>query len=168
MLLLDQHVGAALISLNPAKRFRLQIPSMKLRRFTDYALRVLIYAGERPDRRCSIPEIAAAHHISEHHLVKVAHQLGRLGYLETIRGRGGGLRLARPPETISVGEVVRRVEGDEGLVDCAGCILGGGCGLACALADAQRAFHTRLDQCSLRQILRPASVVSKLSGPRHR
>ncbi|PMU65024.1 Rrf2 family transcriptional regulator, partial [Pseudomonas sp. GP01-A1] len=89
-----------------------------LRRLTDYALRVLIYVAEHPGRRCSVPEVAAAHQISEHHLVKIVHQLGQLGYLDTTRGRGGGISLPAGPQTVNLGDVIRSLEGDACPVDC--------------------------------------------------
>jgi len=133
---------------------------MRVRRFTDYGLRVLLYAAERPGRRCPIPEIARAHGISEHHLVKVAHTLGKLGWLDTLRGRGGGVTLAVPPETIRLGAVVRRLEGEETVVDCVGCLLKGRCGLACALHAATQAFYAALDQVTLADVAagRPAGL----------
>ncbi len=84
---------------------------MKLLRSTDYALRALIYVAERPGRRCSAPEIADAYGISRHHMVKIVHHLGRLGYLDTTRGRGGGVALNAAPETIDLSKLVRRLEG---------------------------------------------------------
>ena len=91
---------------------------MRLTRYTDYALRTLIYLGLNESRVSSIAEIARAYGISESHLTKVVHQLGRIGLVQTTRGRGGGLRLARPPAEIVVGAVVRQTEEDLALVEC--------------------------------------------------
>lgn len=91
---------------------------MRLTLHTDYALRTLIYLGASPGRRASVREIARFYDISENHLVKIIHRLGRGGFLETARGRGGGLRLARPPEEIRVGDVVRYTEEHVGLTAC--------------------------------------------------
>lgn len=132
---------------------------MKLRRHTDYALRVLIYVAERPGRRCSVPEIAAAHEISEHHLVKIVHQLGRLGYLDTTRGRGGGVALRPEPASIDLAQVVRTLEGDERLVDCSGCMLAPHCALASLLRRSMDAFYAELGRQTLADIVRlPAGV----------
>ena len=131
---------------------------MKLTRHTDYALRVLMHLAVRPGQVCSIVSIAEAHGISENHLMKVVHNLGRLGFLHTARGRGGGVRLARPAEAISVGEVVRATELECPLVDCANCILAAGCQLTGALAHAQRAFFEALDGYSIAQVAQPAPV----------
>ena len=80
---------------------------MKLTRYTDYSLRVLLHLAAHPDRLCSIAEISRAYGISENHLMKVVHDLGKGGFVTTARGRGGGLRLGRPAQLISIGEVVR-------------------------------------------------------------
>jgi Rrf2 family nitric oxide-sensitive transcriptional repressor len=126
---------------------------MKLRRLTDYALRVLIFVAEHPGRRCSVPEIAAAHQISEHHLVKIVHQLGRLGYLDTTRGRGGGVELAAAPETINLGAVVKHFEDDGCPVDCASCLLAPRCGLAGLLAGSMGAFYADLGRHTLADVI---------------
>ncbi len=126
---------------------------MKLRRLTDYALRVLIYVAEHPGRRCSVPEVAAAHRISEHHLVKIVHQLGRLGYLDTTRGRGGGIALPAGPETINLGEVIRSLESDNCPVDCSACVLAKRCTLASLLDRATRAFYADLGRQTLADII---------------
>lgn len=83
---------------------------MRSSRFVDHGLRVLAHLGQRPGSRASISEIAAQHGLSAHHLGKVVHALKKAGYLRTIRGHGGGLELARPPDRIRLGEVVRQLE----------------------------------------------------------
>jgi Rrf2 family nitric oxide-sensitive transcriptional repressor len=148
---------------------------MRLTLHTDYALRTLIYLGLHPDRRASIREIATAHRISENHLVKVVHNLGRGGFLETTRGKGGGLRLARPPEQINIGDVVRFTEEDMALVACfqppgesGGCILLNVCGLQSLLGEALAAFLAVLDGRTLADLLagrnRPA-MAARLGQP---
>jgi Rrf2 family nitric oxide-sensitive transcriptional repressor len=133
---------------------------MRLTLHTDYALRSLIYIGLRPLRRVSIREIADAHRISENHLVKVVHNLGRGGFIETTRGRGGGLRLARPAAEIRVGDVVRFTEEDMALVACfqdpaqgGGCVLLNVCRLQGLLGEALSAFMAVLDSKTLADLL---------------
>ena len=91
---------------------------MRLTRYTDLSLRVLFFAGLKHPELSSIPEIAQTYLVPESHLTKVVHELGRAGYLETVRGRGGGLRLAKPLDQINLGEVVRLTESDFKLVEC--------------------------------------------------
>ena len=91
---------------------------MQLDGFTDYALRVLVYAAVRRDQRCLTAEVATAFGVSRHHIVKVVNELQHLGYLATTRGRTGGFRLARAPELVRVGDVVRRTEGSLAVVEC--------------------------------------------------
>ena len=90
---------------------------MKLTAFTDYSLRVLIYLAAEPERRATIAEISAAFDIKENHLTKVVHHLGKRGWVETVRGKGGGLMLARPARDIGIGRVVRDTEGAADLGD---------------------------------------------------
>ena len=85
---------------------------MRLTVYTDYALRLLMYLALKDDGLATIAEVAGSYGISKNHLTKVAHQLGVGGYVGTVRGRGGGLRLAKPAEKIGLGEVVRRTEPD--------------------------------------------------------
>ncbi|MES2602709.1 MAG: Rrf2 family transcriptional regulator, partial [Pseudomonadota bacterium] len=85
---------------------------MRLTTYSDYALRMLMYLALKEDRLATIAEIAASYDISSNHLMKVAHQLGVAGYVETVRGRGGGLRLAKQPDTIRLADVVRYTEPD--------------------------------------------------------
>lgn len=140
---------------------------MRLTLYTDYALRTLLYLGGHADRRVSIREIAQAYGISENHLVKVIHHLGRGGFVDTLRGRNGGLMLSRPPEQINLGDVVRHTEDDMALVGCmappgkeggrAGerCILAPACTLRGVLGEALGAFMAVLDQQTLANLLRP-------------
>ena len=134
---------------------------MRLTTFSDYAFRVLIYLGSAPQGLATIADIAAAYGISENHLMKVVHQLGRLGYVETVRGKGGGLRLARAPAEINVGEVLRATEDGFAIVECMGeggsdCRIARACALKGALHAAVEAFLATLDRYTLADLLRPA------------
>ena len=142
---------------------------MRLTIFTDYSLRVLIYLGaRRADARLStIGDIAAAYRISGNHLRKVVHHLAQEGYIETSRGKGGGMRLARPPEEINVGTVVRGTEEDFALVECfeAGnrnCPIAPVCVLAAALDRALRAFFRELDGQTLADLLQPQAKLDRI------
>ncbi len=130
---------------------------MRLTTMTDYALRLLMYAAQRPDRLCTIAEIAQAYAISEAHLMKVTHQLGLRGWIETVRGKGGGMRLAHHPEDINLGAVVRSIEPDFHLVECfatgSACVLTGSCGLTGVLEGALQSFLSHLDGFTLADIL---------------
>ncbi|MBB3182055.1 Rrf2 family transcriptional regulator [Variovorax sp. Sphag1AA] len=130
---------------------------MRLTMMTDYALRLLMYVASRQDRLCTIAEIAQAHEISEAHLMKVTHQLGLQGWIETVRGKGGGMRLAHSPAQINVGAVVRSIEPDFDLVECFStnnqCTLTGRCRLAGVLDGAMRNFLAHLDGFTLADLL---------------
>ncbi len=133
---------------------------MRLTTFSDYAFRVLIYLGSAPQGLATIADIAAAYGISENHLMKVVHHLSRLGYLETVRGKGGGMRLARAPEAIKVGEVLRATEDGFELVECMGeaesdCRIARACMLKGVLEEATAAFLQALDRYTLADLLRP-------------
>src|ERR1043165_3200087 len=91
---------------------------MRLTVLSDYSLRVLMYVASMPQRLVTIQEIAQAYGISENHLMKVVHGLAQHGFVTTVRGRGGGIRLARPASKITVGAVIRAVEDDFALVEC--------------------------------------------------
>ncbi|MGX5652676.1 Rrf2 family transcriptional regulator [Hydrogenophaga sp. YM1] len=136
---------------------------MRLTTLTDYALRLLMYVARQPGRLCTIAEVAQAHGISEAHLMKVTHLLGRQGWIETVRGKGGGMRLARAPADINLGAVVRGMEPDFLLVECFGedsrCALTGRCGLAGVLDGALQSFLSHLDGHTLADLLPPAAAV---------
>lgn len=131
---------------------------MQLTRYTDYSLRVLIYLAVHQEELATIEEISDAYGISKAHLMKVVHQLGRAGYLETVRGRGGGIRLARPPENIRVGEVVRHTEESMALVECfdpqkSRCRIEPACELRAALKKAIEAFLGTLDDYTVADLV---------------
>ena len=126
---------------------------MRLTRYSDYAMRVLLYLAARPDRLCAIAEISRAYNISQNHLMKVVNDLVNAGYLASARGRFGGIRLARPAAEINVGAVIRHTEDSFDLVDCGGCAIASACGLTAALAEALAAFMAVLDGYTLADLL---------------
>lgn len=127
---------------------------MQLTRYTDYALRVLLHVGARDEGSLSsIAEIADGYGISKNHLMKVVQGLGQAGYLTTVRGRNGGLKLGRAAGEIRIGEVVRHAEPGFDLVDCSNCIIAPACTLPRILNEATRAFLAVLDSYTLADIL---------------
>lgn len=122
---------------------------MKLSRYSDYALRLLIHLATFPDEVIPIRRIAAIYGISQNHLMKIAHDLGRAGIIETVRGRKGGLRLGRPAARIPVGTIIRHTETRAPVVDCGSCLIAAGCGLPAMFGEAQEAFLSVLDRYSL-------------------
>ncbi len=140
---------------------------MRLTLQTDYALRVLMYVGIKGDELSTIPEIAACFDISRGHLMKVVHRLGQLGYLETIRGRTGGIRLAREPGEITVGAVIRDMEQELGVLGClqensSYCRIEKRCVLKGALREATNAFLATLDRYTLAELVRPRQALERL------
>ncbi len=128
---------------------------MHLTRFTDYGLRTLIYLALRPGELASIAEISGAYRISENHMIKVVHHLSLAGLIDTIRGRNGGIRLARPAAEIGLGHVVRATEQSLALVECqAGepCAIGGVCRLQTIMDEAKEAMLAVLDRYSLADV----------------
>lgn len=130
---------------------------MHITQHTDYALRVLIYLAANTERLVTIAEVSQRFDISRSHLMKVANQLVREGFVEGLRGKGGGLRLARPAEQISIGAVVRRMERGMELVECFGhdsnCLLTSNCKLKSVLGNALEAFLQSLDKASLAEVV---------------
>jgi Rrf2 family nitric oxide-sensitive transcriptional repressor len=125
---------------------------MQLTRHTDYALRLLIFLAGISDRRASIAEVAEAQAVSRTHLMKIANALVHAGFVEATRGRGGGIRLARDPQEINIGAVIRAMEPGCALVDCSGCRLIRRCGLPGMLDEATTAFHAVLAKYSLADV----------------
>jgi Rrf2 family transcriptional regulator, nitric oxide-sensitive transcriptional repressor len=140
---------------------------MKLTFYSDYSLRLLMYVSVKRDGLVTIQEVADAYGISKNHLMKVAFELGRKGFLETVRGRGGGLRLARPPEKIGVGEVVRAMEEDFTMVECFDpkanqCVITGPCRLRGALSRALKAYFAVLDEYTLADLAGQNPVLARV------
>ena len=131
---------------------------MQLTRFTDYSLRVLMYLGAHPERLCTISEIADAYRISENHLMKVVNRLATAGYVETVRGKGGGMHLSRAPKLINIGAVVRDMEERFDVVECFNeerqdCPLLPACALKSVLSDARQNFLSTVDRYSLQDVI---------------
>ncbi|MEW5873470.1 MAG: Rrf2 family transcriptional regulator [Chloroflexota bacterium] len=140
---------------------------MRLTTFTDYTLRVLMYLALQPERRVTIPEIASAYGISENHLTKVVHHLGRSGMIETLRGKSGGLRLAQTLEAIRLGTVVRASEGEAAFVACMGgtseaCCIAPVCRLADILEEALGALYASLDRYTLADLVASPRKLQRL------
>ena len=139
---------------------------MQLTRFSDYSLRALIYLGLNRHRRCTIREIADAYGISQNHLMKLVHHLGRSGFVATTRGKNGGLELARPASEINLGEVFRATEGNFNLVECFAetntCPIAGPCVLSGVLDEALQAFMEVLDRHTLEDLLALSHALSRI------
>jgi Rrf2 family transcriptional regulator, nitric oxide-sensitive transcriptional repressor len=140
---------------------------MRLTTFTDYSLRVLMFVATHPEGRTTIAEIARTYDISEHHLTKVVHFLGKSGYLENIRGRGGGLMLARAPTAINVGELVKLTEGGDVPAECFehktnACAITADCKLKFALAEAVDAFYAALRRYTLEDVVKNRKALAKV------
>ncbi|WP_064094212.1 RrF2 family transcriptional regulator [Rossellomorea aquimaris] len=132
---------------------------MRLTLYTDYSLRVLIFLASKPtDELSNIKEIADAYSISKNHLMKVTYELGKAGLVETIRGRNGGIKLAKEPEHINIGELVRITEEDFHLVECFdsehnNCVITPVCGLKHVLGKALQAYLSVLDEYTLADLV---------------
>lgn len=127
---------------------------MRLTRYTDYAIRVLLYLGAQPtDQLAPIAQISRAYGISQNHLMKVVNDLVNAGYLTSVRGRFGGVRLGMAPRDINVGAMIRHTEEGFDLVECGSCIIAPACGLTGALHEALGAFMAVLDTYTLEDLL---------------
>lgn len=139
---------------------------MKLTSFTDYTLRVLMYLALHRERLATIQGIAKAYAISENHLMKVVHHLAKTGVVESVRGKGGGIRLALPPEEIRLGAVVRAAEGDGPIAECFsednGCCITPSCRLIPILAEAFNALYAVLDRHTLADLVTRPATIAKL------
>ncbi|MYM22382.1 Rrf2 family transcriptional regulator [Duganella sp. FT135W] len=139
---------------------------MRLTSFTDYSLRTLLYLAANRDRLVTIQDIADLHVISKNHLMKVVYQLGLSGLVETVRGRNGGLRLAKEPKEINIGALVRTTETDFFMAECFDrasdtCPLTPNCKLKHTLNEATKAFLAVLDQQTLEDMLPTAEPAIK-------
>jgi len=130
---------------------------MHITRYTDYSLRVLIYLAAEGDRLATIQEIADSYDISKNHLMKVVHQLNKKGYIETIRGKKGGMRLHMAPQDINIGILVRETEQDLSIVECFSsknaCKITPVCGLKSMFGEALKAFLEVLDRYTLADVI---------------
>jgi len=142
------------------------IDIVKLTLYTDYSLRVLLYLARKPDELGTITEISDFFKISRNHLVKVVHNLGMLGYITTVRGKNGGIKLSRSPDKISISNVVMDTEPDMDILECFNpetdqCVISNSCHLKSVLHDAKASFMNILGQYTLADMARP----SKTSKP---
>ena len=146
---------------------------MRLTDYTDYALRVLLYLSVRPSGLSTIQEISDAYGISKNHLMKIVQQLGELGWVETVRGRNGGLRLAARSRELTIGDIVRKTENDFSIVGCFAdqdaatqqhCVIQPHCRLRGVLAAARDAFLAELDKHTVGELAQPANELARLLG----
>lgn len=149
-----------------------KVDIMRLTLYTDYSLRVLIFLGAKPaGERSTVQEISAAFRISKNHLTKVVHELGKAGYIETVRGRGGGIQLKLSPDQINIGMVVRQTEDDFQLVECFNrgsnsCVLTPACRLKGALHEALEAYLAVLDRYTISDFIQNRDEIEMLLFPR--
>lgn len=137
---------------------------MQLTYYTDYALRVLLYAAAHSGRRVTMREMAAAYAISQEHLRKIVHRLAQSGYLHTSQGRAGGMQLGLPASEISIGEIVQLMEDNLELINCARepCPLCGACALKAVLDSARDNFVHQLKQVTLQQVAEDPATIEQL------
>jgi Rrf2 family transcriptional regulator, nitric oxide-sensitive transcriptional repressor len=142
---------------------------VQLKQYTDFGLRALIALALNPGERLTVTDISKAYGISRHHLMKVVVRLAELGYVETIRGKGGGVRLARPPGEIRIGTVVRQMEAELAVVEClkkpgGPCPIATACRLKGMLRAATREFIDSLDKHTLRDLLAERVPIARMLG----
>jgi len=140
---------------------------MRLTMQTDYALRMLIQLGVHSNRLVTIKETAEAYRLSKNHMMKIAHRLCQEGFIRSVRGNGGGLSLAKKPSEINIGDVVMCIEGDFSLVGCfeprcEDCRISSACLLRSALRNALKAFHEKLGEYTLQDLLVTRPLLEEL------
>lgn len=143
---------------------------MRLTFYSDYSLRLLMYLAVRREALVTIEEVARLYGISKNHLTKVAYDLGRAGFLETVRGRNGGIRLALKPNEIGLGDVLRVTESDLDQVECFNaatnrCVISGPCRLKGVLSNALAAYFEVLDQYTLADLTDKHTSLYRLLTP---
>ncbi len=126
---------------------------MRLTRYTDYAIRVMLFLGAREGELCSIREIATSFSISQNHLMKVVQDLSAAGFIDSVRGRGGGIRMLQPPATINLGRLLRHTEGLTDLLECSECIVRQACGMPSILSEATAAFVSVFDRYTVADLV---------------
>ena len=140
---------------------------MRLSLHSDYAVRVLIFLGTHTEQLCTIEEISRGYGISKNHLVKIVHELSKAGYVQSVRGKGGGIRLGMDAAEISIGQLVRKMEFDFQVAECfnpltCNCCIAGVCRLTASLRDALDAFLETLDRQCLADLLVPERELRKI------
>lgn len=143
---------------------------MRLTFYSDYSLRLLMYVAVNPDKLVTVQEVADAYGISKNHLMKIVHQLGQHGFVKTVRGRNGGIRLARAAAKIGLGQVVRITEEDFTMVECFDaatnmCAITRSCRLRGVLHTALEAFFAVLDEYTLADLANPHSALARTLIP---
>jgi Rrf2 family transcriptional regulator, nitric oxide-sensitive transcriptional repressor len=141
---------------------------MRMTQHSDYGLRMLTYLAARPDRQCTVSEIASVYGLSRNHLLKVALKLKNSAFVASARGRAGGLRLAKPASEIGIGAVVRCLEEDFVLVECfgsrGGCIIAPACRLKGVFGEALAAYLAVLDKYTLQNLIENMAALRPLFG----
>lgn len=142
---------------------------MELSRFSDYSLRVLMYSAARENQKVTLGELAQAYRISHHHLVKIVHYLGKLGYLANRRGRSGGIHLGKKPAEIRVGDVIRHTETHFDLAECFStssdaCRISPVCRLKGVFREARNAFLEVLDHYTLEDLVQNKDPMLRILG----
>jgi len=138
---------------------------MHFTRYTDYSVRVLLYLASKKDSMVTISELTDFYKISRNHLMKVVHNLGIHGFIETTRGRNGGMRLARSAHEIVIGDVVRKMEADFDLFECFSvatdrCVITNSCALKSVLISARDNFLSALDHYTVADAVNNESTIS--------
>ncbi|MDF2114643.1 Rrf2 family transcriptional regulator [Roseiarcaceae bacterium H3SJ34-1] len=142
---------------------------MRVTLHTDYALRMLAYIALHPAGYCTVNDVADAYNLSHHHLMKVAQRLRQSGFIETTRGRAGGIRLAVTPDKVNIGAVVRATEDDFALVECmqsggGGCAIARACHMKDMFVEALTAYLAVLDKYTLGHVMHNRALLRRLLG----